>query len=97
MEKVYENALAIELEKAGLVFQRQVPVPVKYEGQLIGDFMADMLVGGAVLVELKAAKTLEESHFAQCVNYLRATELRICLLVNFGTPHIQIRRIVNKF
>ena len=97
LEKVYENALAIEFEKAGLQFSRQVAVPVRYEGQLVGDFVADMVVAGAVLVELKAVRALEEAHFAQCMNYLKATGLPLCLLVNFGTPHVHVRRIVNDF
>jgi GxxExxY protein len=97
LEKVYENALAIEFEKAGLRFSRQVPIPVKYEGHLIGDFVADMVVAESVLVELKAVRTLEEAHFAQCMNYLKATGLPLCLLVNFGTPHVHVRRIVNEF
>ena len=97
LEKVYENALAIEFEKAGLRFSTQVPIPVKYEGQLVGDFVADMLVAESVLVELKAVRALEEAHLAQCMNYLRATGLPLCLLVNFGTPHVHVRRIVNQF
>ncbi|MBI1738707.1 MAG: GxxExxY protein [Acidobacteria bacterium] len=97
LEKVYENALAIEFEKAGLRFSRQVPIAVKYEGQLVGDFVADMLVAASVLVELKAVRALEEAHFAQCMNYLKATGLPLCLLVNFGTPHVHVRRIVNQF
>ena len=97
LEKVYENALAIELEKARLHFSRQVAVPVRYEGQLVGDFVADIVVAEAVLVELKAVRALEEAHFAQCMNYLKATGLPLCLLVNFGTPHVHVRRIVNDF
>jgi GxxExxY protein len=97
LEKVYENALVIEFEKADLQFSRQVPIPVKYEGRLVGDFLADLLVAGSVLVELKAVRALEEAHFAQCMNYLKATGLPLCLLVNFGTPHVHVRRIVNQF
>ena len=97
LEKVYENALAIELEKAGVSFSRQVPIPVRYEGRLVGDFVADIVVAESVLVELKAVKALEEAHFAQCMNYLKATGMPLCLLVNFGTPHVHVRRIVNEF
>jgi len=97
LEKVYENALAIEFDMAGLRFNRQVPIPVRYEGYLVGDFVADIVVAESVLVELKAVKALEEAHFAQCMNYLKATGLPLCLLVNFGTPHVHVRRIVNDF
>ena len=95
LEKIYENALALELSKAGLNFSRQVPLSVHYENVIIGDFRADLLIEDAILVELKAVKSLEKIHHAQCLNYLKATGLKLCLLINFGTQRVQIKRIVN--
>jgi GxxExxY protein len=61
---------------------------------IVGDYLADLLVQKKVLVELKAVKTLDNIHIAQCLNYLRATGLKVCLLLNFGTPQVQIRRLI---
>lgn len=93
LEKVYENALLHELRKAGLAVQAQKSIEVWYEQVLVGDFVVDLLVEGRVLVELKATATLDRSHMAQALNYLAATGLRTCLLINFGTPKIQVRRL----
>jgi len=94
LEKVYENALAYELGKAGLDTVQQAPLRVTYDGVVVGDYVADLLVEGRVLVELKAVKALDNIHVAQCLNYLRATRLHLCLLLNFGTPKIEVRRLV---
>ena len=94
LEKVYENALAIELRKNGLRVEQQHPIIVFYDNNLVGDFVADLLVEDSVLVEMKAAKTLDEVHSAQCMNYLKATGLKVCLLVNFGRPRADVKRIV---
>jgi len=96
LEKVYENALAHELRKRGLAVEQQWPVPVYYDHVAVGEYVADLLVANTVLVELKAVKTIEEIHKAQCIHYLKATGLPVCLLINFGTPRVQIKRIVNK-
>ena len=93
LEKVYENALAIELQGAGLTFQQQVPRTVAYEGQVVGAYIADLVVEGRLLLELKACKALEDVHTAQCLNYLKAIGLPTCLLINFGTPKPQIKRL----
>lgn len=93
LEKVYENALAHELERAGLAFERQKPLEVWYEGIRVGLFLADLVVEGRVLVELKAVRALDDNHLAQGLNYLRATALPICLLLNFGVPKLEIRRL----
>jgi GxxExxY protein len=93
VEKVYENALAHEMRKAGLGVAQQQPITVYYDGLVVGDFNADLLVEDRVLVELKAAKALDDVHVTQCLNYLRATGLPICLLINFGKPRIEIRRL----
>jgi GxxExxY protein len=97
LEKVYENALAHELRKARLVVSQQSVITVLYDGVIVGDYMADLLVEGSVIVELKAVRCLDDIHSAQCLNYLKATGIRICLLMNFGCPRIQIKRLVHNF
>jgi len=97
LEKVYENALAHELKKAGFSVEQQPSIEVRYDGVVVGDYVADLTVEDAVLLELKAAKALDEIHLAQCMNYLKATGLRVCLLMNFGTPKVEIKRVVNNF
>ncbi len=95
LEKVYENALAHELRKADLTVGQQHQVRVSYDGVVVGAYTADLLIENAVLVELKAVKALDAVHTAQCLNYLKATGLWLCLLLNFGTPRMQIKRLVN--
>ena len=93
LESVYEQALAFALVQAGMRVERQVPVSVWFRGQQIGDFRADLLVEGKVLLELKAARTIDQAHEKQLLNYLRATDIEVGLLLNFGvTP--QFRRLV---
>lgn len=93
VEKIYENAHAHEMRKDGLNVVQQYPVRVMYDGILVGQFFVDTLVEGLVLVELKAVSGLLNEHIAQALNYLRATGLPACLLINFGQPKIQIRRL----
>jgi GxxExxY protein len=93
VEKVYENALAHEMKTAGLTVIQQAPIKVNYEGVVVGDFFADLLVEDAVLVELKAVSMLVDEHVAQSLNYLRAFGLEICLLINFGTTKVQLKRL----
>ena len=95
LEKVYENALAHEIRKAGLDAAQQVPVKVLYDGTIVGDYRADILVEESVLVELKATANLSNVDVAQCLNYLKASKLNKCLLLNFGRTKIEVRRIVN--
>jgi len=97
LEKVYENALAHELRKNGIEVEQQHPLVVKYDGVLVGEFAADLLVENELLIELKAAKAINEVHSSQCMNYLRATGLKLCLLLNFGKPRVEIKRVVNNF
>jgi GxxExxY protein len=94
LEKVYENALAHELKKAGLGVEQQKAIDVFYDGVLVGHFDADLLVEKVVLVELKTAKAFDAIHLAQCLNYLKATGLKICLLINFGSPKVEVKRVV---
>ena len=93
MEKVYENALAHELRKAGLRVLQQHPIKVYYDGVVVGEYVADLLVADCVIVELKALKALEDSHLSQCLNYLKATKIKIGLLINFGRPKVEVRRV----
>jgi len=95
LEKVYENALAHELRKSGLVVEPQKPIDVVYDCVIVGQYFADLVVENLVLIELKAAKALDDIHMAQCLNHLRATGHPIELLINFGTPRIEIKRIAN--
>ena len=97
LEKVYENALAFELKQSGLKVEQQHPIRVLYKDQIVGEFAADLLVEKRVVVELKSARILDEVHAAQCVNYLRATGLQVCLLVNFGRSRAVVKRIVRDF
>ena len=97
LEKVYENALAHELRKAGLQVQQQHGITVYYDGLAVGEYTADLLVEGVLLLELKAVKNLDDIHLAQCMNYLKATNLRLCLLMNFAKPKLEVRRIVNNY
>ena len=96
LEKVYENAMLIELRKMGLNVQKQVPINVFYENQLVGEYFADLIVEKLVIVELKAAESLCEAHEFQLINYLKATELEIGLLFNFGkTPQFKRKIFTN--
>src|SRR5215204_2168828 len=94
LEKVYENALAHELRKAGFKVLQQHEIEVFYDGIVVGKYIADLFVEDSVIVELKAISSLDESQKAQCLNYLKATGLKIGLLINFGKPRIEIKRIV---
>ncbi|HEV2834612.1 MAG TPA: GxxExxY protein, partial [Pyrinomonadaceae bacterium] len=91
LEKVYENALRIELEKLGIKVQQQEPINVEYEGHVVGEYYADLWVDERVVVELKAARTLAAEHEVQLVNYLTATKIDLGLLLNFG-PSVQVKR-----
>lgn len=97
LEKVYENALAYELSTQGLKVAQQHPLTVRYANIIVGEYIADLIIEDCVLVELKASKTLDDAHLAQCLNYLKTTGLRLCLLLNFGQPKVEIQRIVHKF
>lgn len=91
LEKVYENSLRIELERSGLKVRQQAPINVLYDGQVVGEYYADLWVNDRVVVELKAAQTLIKQHEVQLVNYLTATGIDCGLLLNFGSS-VQVRR-----
>ncbi|HTC22008.1 MAG TPA: GxxExxY protein [bacterium] len=97
LEKVYENALSHELKKAGINVKQQHPITIRYDNVIAGEYVADLLLENCLLVELKAVDELNKVHFAQCLNYLKATGLKVCLLMNFGKPKVKIKRFNNHF
>ena len=94
LEKVYENALIIELRNKGLKAESQVPIKVFYKEEAVGEYFADILVQDTVILELKAIENLSKLHEAQLLNYLKATEIKVGLLVNFKHPKAEIKRMV---
>jgi GxxExxY protein len=92
-ERVYENALVIELKKSGLQVEKQKEITVYYEGEVVGDYVADIVVNDVVMLELKAVRTLTEDHEAQLLNYLKATPVEVGLLLNFGVKPEHRRKI----
>ena len=95
LEAVYEQALRIELAACGLAFESQKKLEVRYADQVVGVHVLDLLVEGQLVVELKAIKAFEEVHYAQLRSYLRASGARVGLLLNFSTPTLAIKRVVN--
>ncbi len=93
LEKIYENAMMIEMEKEGVPAVAQSPIKVWYEGKAIGEYFADMLIDGKVIVEIKSTRSLAPEHEAQLLNYLKATDVELGLLLNFG-PKPEIKRKV---
>ena len=91
LEKVNENALAKELAKRGHAIKQQVPIQVLYEGETVGEYFADILVDDKVILELKVAEEIAEAHEAQLINYLKATNTQVGLLLNFG-PKAEFKR-----
>jgi len=97
LEKVYENALKIELESKGLTVEKQKPISVYYNEHLVGEYYADLIVEDKVILELKATETLCEEHEYQLINYLKATDIEVGLLFNFGKkPQISRKIFTNK-
>ena len=94
LEKIYENALMIELKTRGLKAEQQIPVKVDYKGSVVGDYIADIIVEKSVIVELKTVEKLTGLHEAQLLNYLKATGMKIGLLVNFQDTKAEIKRLV---
>ena len=84
LEKVYENSLKLELEKHGLSVEKQKPIKVYYENKEVGEYFADLIVENKIIIEIKAAESLCKEHELQIINYLKATEIEIGLLLNFG-------------
>src|SRR6266853_1995191 len=94
LEKVYANALSVELRQMGLVCAQEVPFKVQYKNVVVGDYSADLVVEKRVLLELKACTGLDSVNEAQILNYLKASGIRVGLLMNFGKPRLEYRRFV---
>ena len=94
LEKVYENALLVEFEERGLKVENQVPIAVKYKNQIVGEYIADLLVEKTVIIELKTVERISKLHEAQLLNYLKATGLHVGLLVNFKNTKADVKRMV---
>jgi GxxExxY protein len=94
LEKVYENAVVVELGRMGIRLEQQTPLHVKYDGTIVGESQADVVVERRVILEFKAAAQIDPVHEAQLLNYLKATGLRVGMLLNFGRPKLQYRRFV---
>ena len=96
LEKVYEKSLRIELEAAGFKVECQKPIDVYYNEELVGEYFADIIVEDSVIIELKASRELQESHSVQLINYLKATDIEVGLLFNFGEiPKVKRRIFTN--
>jgi GxxExxY protein len=93
LESVYKNAMVIALRAKGLKVETEKPILVTFRGQQVGQFYADLFVEGKVIVELKAVSALAPEHSAQTINYLKATDIEVGLLINFGRPKIEYKRL----
>ena len=96
LEKVYENALAVEFRSTGIAFTQQPAYHARHKGEIVGEYQPDLVVAEAVIVEVKALNSLNQVHEAQCINYLRVSGLKLALLLNFGLPRVQLKRVVLK-
>ncbi len=94
LEAVYQAAIEKELKLRGILFERKVKLPVSYKGELIGEYEADLVVDGKIVVELKSVSRFNSAHEAQAIHYLTATGLQLALLINFGASSLEHRRIV---
>ena len=97
LERVYERALVKELSARGLRVTQQAPFTITYKGESVGDYLADLLVEDLILVEIKCSDHFAPEHLAQCINYLRASNLTLCLLLNFQKPKVECKRVVNRY
>jgi len=94
LEKVYENSLKYKLEKINLEVYQQYPIPVYYEEIKVGEYFADLFIDQKIILELKVASTLDKIHFAQLKHYLKATGVRLGILINFGNNKLQFKRVI---
>jgi len=94
LEKVYENALMVLLRENGMRAEQQVPIKVSFHGQIIGDYIVDILVEGSIILELKAVDKIIPVHKAQILNYLKATGMKLAILLNFGKDSLEHERLV---
>lgn len=94
LEKVYENALMVLLRKERIKAEQQVPVKVYFENEVVGDYIADILVDDKVIIELKVADRITDIHRAQTINYLKATRIRLAIILNFGSRSLEHERVL---
>ncbi len=94
LEKVYENALMVALKRDGIIVRQQVPISVHFDGIVVGDYVADILVEDKIILELKTVDSVSDVHRAQAINYLKATKLRLAIIINFARPKLEHQRIV---
>ncbi len=94
LEAVYQKALAYEFTLRGILFEEQKVLPVHYKGQLVGEYKADFVVDGKIIIEIKSVSALAKAHEAQALHYLAATGLQLAIILNFGAPSLQYKRIV---
>ena len=97
LEKVYENAMVIELKKQELIVEQQKSLQVFYEKKIVGEYFCDLFVENEIIVELKTAKIISDVHTAQLLNYLKACKKRVGLIINFANPKVEIKRVLNGF
>jgi GxxExxY protein len=95
LESIYEQALKIELLETNLNFECQREIKIEYHGKEVGTHRLDLVIEKEIIVELKAVKELNDTHFAQLISYLKATELKVGLLLNFAKPTLEIKRVMN--
>ncbi len=95
LERVYENALAVLLRKEGINFKQQYPLKVYFEGEVVGEYLADIIIEEKVILELKVSEAITPVHKAQAINYLKATKLQLAIILNFGKQSLQYERVVN--
>lgn len=94
LEKVYENSLMVLFEENGIVAETQVPIQVRFHGKIVGDYFADIVVENSIILELKAQDRIADIHKAQTLNYLKATQFKLALLINFGRDRLEYNRLV---
>ena len=97
LEAVYENSLIVEFQRAGINLKRQVPFHIHYKGRSVGYYVADFVIENNLLLELKATKQLTQSHEIQTLNYLNISGITVGLLLNFGSPSLQVKRLVKDY
>lgn len=95
LEKVYENALMVLFRREGMKAEQQKPITVYFESEIVGEYYADILVEDKIILELKSAEKIIDVHIAQALNYLKATTLRLAILLNFGKEKLEYERIVH--
>lgn len=96
LEKVYENSMLVALRSAGIFSEQQVPIKVVFEGVIVGDYFADILVEKTGILELKACERITDIHKAQALNYLKATGINLALILNFGAKSFEHHRLINR-